>query len=40
MSWGYFASTDPGALVKVNGIMNFTKYQNIFAKTWLPLPGA
>ena len=32
MLWGYFASTGPGALVKVNGIVNFTKYQDIFAQ--------
>ena len=27
-----FASTGPGALVKVNSIMNSTKYQDILAK--------
>jgi hypothetical protein len=32
MLWGYFASTGPGAPVKVNGIMNFTKYQDILAQ--------
>jgi hypothetical protein len=33
MLWGYFASTGPGALViKVSSIMNFTQYQDIFAK--------
>jgi hypothetical protein len=32
MLWSYFASTGPGALVKVNGIMNFTHYQDILAK--------
>ena len=32
MLWGYFASTGSGALVKVNGIINFTKYQDILAK--------
>ena len=31
MFWGYFASTGPGAVVKVNGIMNFTQYQGILA---------
>jgi hypothetical protein len=30
MLWGYFAST--GALVKVNGFMNFTQYQDISAQ--------
>jgi hypothetical protein len=29
MLWGYFASTSSGALVKVNGIMHFTQYQDI-----------
>ena len=33
MLWGYFASTGPGALVKVNDIMNFAKYQDILAKS-------
>jgi hypothetical protein len=34
MLWGYFASMGPGAF-KVNGIMNFTKYQDVLAKnTW------
>ena len=32
MLWGYFASTGPGALVKVNGIMEFTQYHDILAK--------
>ena len=32
MLWGCFASTGPGALVKVNGIMNSTQYQDILAK--------
>ena len=32
MFWGYSASTDHGARVKVNGIMNFTKHQDILAK--------
>jgi hypothetical protein len=32
MLWGYFASTYPGALVTVNGIMNFTQYQDILTK--------
>jgi hypothetical protein len=30
MFWGYFASSGPGTL-KVNGIMNFIKYQDILA---------
>ena len=25
--WRYFAASDPGALFKINGIMNSTKYQ-------------
>jgi hypothetical protein len=29
---GYFSSTGPEAFVKVNSIMNFTKYQDILAK--------
>ena len=32
MLWGCFSSTGPGALVKVNSIMNFTQYQYIFDK--------
>jgi hypothetical protein len=32
MLWGHFSSTGPGALVRVNGIRNFTQYQDIFAK--------
>jgi hypothetical protein len=32
MLWGYFASIGLEALVKVNGIMNFTMYQDILAK--------
>ena len=32
MLWGCFAASGPGALVKINGIMNSTKYQDIFAK--------
>ena len=32
MLWGYIVSTGPGALVKVNGIMNFTKYLDILGK--------
>ena len=32
MLWGYFASTGPGALVKVNGIMEFTQNQDILDK--------
>ena len=32
MLWGYFASTGPGVRVKVNGIMNFAKYQDMLAK--------
>lgn len=32
MLWGYFAYTGPGALVKDNGIMNFTLYWAILAK--------
>jgi hypothetical protein len=39
MLWGYFASTGPGALVKVNGIMNFTSIRIFEPKTRLPLPG-
>ena len=38
MLWGGFAGNGPGVLVKINGIMNSTKYQGIFAKkaeTWL-----
>ena len=38
--WGCFTASGPGALVKINGIMNSTKYQDILAKTWLPLPGS
>ena len=30
--WGCFAASGPGALVKINGIMNSTKYQDILAK--------
>jgi hypothetical protein len=30
--WGYFASTGRGVLVNVNGIMNFTQYQDIIDK--------
>ena len=32
MLWGRFAASGPGALVKINGIMNSTKYQDILAK--------
>ena len=32
MLWGCFAASGPGALVKINGIMNSTKYQDILAK--------
>ena len=32
MLWGFFACIGPGALVKVNGIMNFTHYQDISAE--------
>ena len=32
MLWGCFAASVPGALVKINGIMNCTKYQDILAK--------
>ena len=32
--WGYFASTGPGVIVKVNDIMNFTQYHNILVKNW------
>jgi hypothetical protein len=35
MLLGYFPSTGPVVLVKVNGIVNFTKYQNILAKKTL-----
>jgi hypothetical protein len=31
MFWDYFASIGPGAF-KVNGIMDFTKYQDILSK--------
>jgi hypothetical protein len=31
MLWGYFASTGSGAL-KVNSIMNFTQYQDVFCQ--------
>ena len=31
MLWGYFDSTVLGALIKVNGIINFNKYQDILA---------
>ena len=30
MFWGCFNSRGPGALVKIDGIMNSTKYQAIF----------
>ena len=30
--WGCFAANGPGASVKINGIMNSTKYQDILAK--------
>lgn len=33
MLWGYFG---PGALVKVNGIINFTHDQDILAKNLVP----
>lgn len=39
MFWGCFASTGPGALVKVNGINNFTNYQEIFAKNQVASAG-
>ena len=32
MIWGCFAYIGPRALVKVNGIINFTQYQDILAK--------
>jgi hypothetical protein len=32
MLWGYFVSTGPGALVKVNGIMNLTHYLDILVQ--------
>ena len=32
MLLGGFAASGPGALVKINDIMNSTKYQNILAK--------
>jgi hypothetical protein len=32
MLWGYFASTGFGAFDKVNGIMNFTQYQEMCQK--------
>ena len=31
MLWGYFASNGPGALDKVNGILNFTQNKDILA---------
>uniref|UniRef100_A0A0E9V9V7 Uncharacterized protein n=1 Tax=Anguilla anguilla TaxID=7936 RepID=A0A0E9V9V7_ANGAN len=30
--WCYFASTGPGVLVNVNGIMNSRRYRDILAK--------
>ena len=32
MLWGRFAASGPGALVKITGIMNSTKYRDILAK--------
>ena len=32
MLWGYFAFTGAGALVKVNSILNFPQYREIFGK--------
>ena len=32
MLWGCFAASSPGALVKINGIMNSTRHQDILAK--------
>ena len=32
MFWDYFASTGPGAFVKINDIMDFTKNQDILSK--------
>jgi hypothetical protein len=31
MLWGYFASNGPGALDKVNGILNLTQNKDILA---------
>ena len=36
---GYLASTGLEALVKVNGIMNFTQYQDILAKDQVASAG-
>ena len=33
MLWGCFAASGPEALVKINGIMNSTKYQDILAQS-------
>ena len=37
MLWGCFAASGPRALVKINGIMNSTKYQDILAKNLVNL---
>lgn len=36
MIWGYFASTGPGALVKIEGTMNSNTYQDILTKNLVP----
>ena len=36
MLWGCFAVSGPEALVKINGIMNSSKWQDILAKNLVP----
>ena len=36
MFWGCFNSRGPGALVRIDGIINSTKYQVILAKNLVP----
>lgn len=38
MLWGCFVAGSSGDLEKINGIMNSTTYQDIFAENLLPLP--
>ena len=36
MFWGCFTSRGPGALVRIDGIMNSTKYQAILSENLVP----
>lgn len=38
MLWGCFVAGSSGDLEKIDGIMNSTTYQDIFAENLLPLP--